>query len=459
MARERDAYLDNAKLLLIFLVITGHLLNRYRTDHPALFDLYNAIYLVHIPAFALISGYFARPLRSWSRLGSLARRLLVPFVVLQTAYTVLLVSLGQQPLSFELAVIYPQFTLWYLLSLFCWYGLLTGLTTLQGWLQRRLPRPQLRRLPRLESPVVALGLAISVGVAAGTIPLIGTRLSLCRTFVFFPFFLLGHLLERRHLVQLQTPGARLLGAGVLVGFLAYVQAIMPVQVEDWLFGSSSYADLGTTAALGSAMRLALYPLSLIGVLALLALVPTRRLRLTPLGSRTLYIFGLHGFGVELFVNRGLLDSWMAQGHYWLLPALAAAAVALLGNAAAISVARPVMELRLPASLRPLRALRRLAHGPKRAADPRSAEPRSADARSAGARWAGPRSAEPHPANARSADARSDQPQAARPQAARPQAARPQAARPQAGWTGSSWSRASWSGATWSDPESSWSRSR
>jgi len=269
----------------------------------------------------------------------MARRLLIPFAVMQAVFTVFMVSAGEQGLTLENAVIYPQFTLWYLLSLVCWYVMLTGM----DWLMRRrwLPFPSPFAFPVL--------LAVALGVGIGTIPDVGTRFSLCRTFTFFPFFVLGHALETRHLQRLQTLRARLLGGGLLALFALYIYLAMPVFVEDWLFGSTSYADLGTSALLGSATRLALYPVSLIGVLALLAVIPSRRLAVTSAGTRTLYIFLLHGLGVKVLSDSGLLDPWIAQGHYWLLPALAALTVATLGNAAVVSLARPLLELRRPST--------------------------------------------------------------------------------------------------------------
>ena len=57
---KRDAYFDNAKLFLMILVVFGHFLQPFVNDHPLYDDLYYFIFTFHMPAFILISGYFAK---------------------------------------------------------------------------------------------------------------------------------------------------------------------------------------------------------------------------------------------------------------------------------------------------------------------------------------------------------------------------------------------------------------
>lgn len=60
MAKQREFYFDNARLYLIILVVFGHLLRSYIGENPFLYALYMFIYSFHMPAFVLISGYFAK---------------------------------------------------------------------------------------------------------------------------------------------------------------------------------------------------------------------------------------------------------------------------------------------------------------------------------------------------------------------------------------------------------------
>lgn len=56
MTSHRSSYWDNAKGILIFLVLIGHFIMTYR-PLKAIFD---SIYLFHMPAFLFISGLFSK---------------------------------------------------------------------------------------------------------------------------------------------------------------------------------------------------------------------------------------------------------------------------------------------------------------------------------------------------------------------------------------------------------------
>jgi fucose 4-O-acetylase-like acetyltransferase len=309
-----------------------------------LFDLYNAIYFFHIPAFALVSGYLARPERSWPQLGTLATRLLIPYVVLQVLYTVYCVWFDGQALGW-CQLVYPQFSLWYLLSLFFWHALLVPLSPLR--------------------PGHALAVAFCLGLGVTAIPAVGTLLSVSRTFVFLPFFVLGYEIAATGVQWPRIRGGRIL-AGALLGLLViHVFVRMPVDVEDWLLGSSSNADLSAALGEGLALRALLYPVCLLMVLIFFALVPHRRLPVTRLGERTLYVFAFHGFALKLLGSTGWLRSWIARGHYWIFGVVTLGLITLLANKRATTLLSPLLEARPLRRLvtAPLAAMRgALAHG-------------------------------------------------------------------------------------------------
>ncbi|WP_332694487.1 IS200/IS605 family transposase [Halalkalibacter lacteus] len=58
--RERNPYFDNAKAVLIFLVVLGHILSEFLHEDQLVSSVYLFIYLFHMPAFVLIAGYFAK---------------------------------------------------------------------------------------------------------------------------------------------------------------------------------------------------------------------------------------------------------------------------------------------------------------------------------------------------------------------------------------------------------------
>src|SRR4029077_11373781 len=54
-AKERDSVIDNARFILIVLVVLGHFLTTMQGS-PALDVLYAWIYMFHMPAFVFLSG-------------------------------------------------------------------------------------------------------------------------------------------------------------------------------------------------------------------------------------------------------------------------------------------------------------------------------------------------------------------------------------------------------------------
>lgn len=55
---KRTVYFDNAKAILIYFVVLGHLLSGYLLENEYVDTFYLVIYLFHMPAFILIAGHF-----------------------------------------------------------------------------------------------------------------------------------------------------------------------------------------------------------------------------------------------------------------------------------------------------------------------------------------------------------------------------------------------------------------
>ena len=121
----RDHQFDNIRLILIFFVIFGHLIEYFAAGGI----LYRWIYSFHMPVFIFVSGYFAKfdPKK-------IVCNILVPYVLLQILYTAFdRLLYGNAP--FRLQFTTPYWLLWYLLSLFCYY-LLLPLILLHGFFVR-----------------------------------------------------------------------------------------------------------------------------------------------------------------------------------------------------------------------------------------------------------------------------------------------------------------------------------
>ncbi|MED4312880.1 acyltransferase family protein [Heyndrickxia coagulans] len=176
-AAKRNSYFDNAKFILIYLVVLGHLISPFKTEDNFLFTLYTVIFLFHMPAFILISGYFSKGYRNKGHISKSFKKILVPYFIFQCIYSVYYYYTGEES-HLTVNFLEPHWTLWFLLSLFFWNLMLHLFARFHFF---------------------GLAAAAALGIGIGYWDEAGSFLSLSRTFVFFPYFLLGFLLEGRHL--------------------------------------------------------------------------------------------------------------------------------------------------------------------------------------------------------------------------------------------------------------------
>lgn len=277
----RDPLFDNARLVLIAMVVTAHVirLNLYEVGWAR--ALYAWLLVFMMPAFTLIAGHLSSATMSVARLKSLVRRLVVPYLVFELLYTAAH-AVGGRSEGFVLDLLTPTWVLWFLVTLFWW--------------RLSLPLVMKTRQPLL--------VAVAIGVAGGFLPGPVYVLALTRAMVFYPFFVLGHLMAVGQPVR-RLRARPLANVAVLGAAGAFAAAFLTGPGELWLHGTQPYANMGASAALGPVVRLAYYGGVGLTVASFLALVPSRRMRLTAMGERTLYPYMLHGLvllSLEPFVT-------------------------------------------------------------------------------------------------------------------------------------------------------------
>lgn len=74
--KDRDYFFDNARAILIFLVVLGHMIQPYTSESKYILALYLVIYSFHMPTFLFISGYFAKHLDKPNYLENVAKNCL-----------------------------------------------------------------------------------------------------------------------------------------------------------------------------------------------------------------------------------------------------------------------------------------------------------------------------------------------------------------------------------------------
>lgn len=324
----RVAVWDNARFVLILLVVVAHAVSTVRTHTSLGYGLYTFIYLFHMPAMIALSGLFSKADATPKTVRSTAG-LLITWVTWEVIWAFIHLFASGRGLP-ESWLVAPAWTLWFLLTL----------------VTMRILLPYIVRLrhPLIFSVVLAL--------LAGLSPVIGTQFSASRTLCFLPFFVAGWLVTNRGWLKgqwfTQPDRSTRTIAALLLGVIAVTVAVLaPLRkewrIDTWLVWRDDYAWLFSHAPImgweptewwaiavgGAGVRLGFLAIAAAMTLALLILVPRGHSIITGWGTRTLYVYLLHGPIIAL-----LRSSGAAQ---WFGDFGSAGVLMLVGVGAAITV--------------------------------------------------------------------------------------------------------------------------
>lgn len=313
--RRRVPFWDNARYACIVLVVLGHAIQRLSYDSDIAAALYLTLYAFHMPAFAIISGYFSKsgsPTKT--QMARIVTDILIPYLIFELLWTLTKwIVEGQATVN----VTQPSWTLWFLLAL--------------GIFRLVLPYLALLRWPLLWTVVISIG--------AGYLPNVDSTFSLSRTLGLLPFFALGWWMREHDVVaRLQLLDFRpwwIRGAAIVVlgttGWAAWnwLPLWQAVELRRWFFYEDSYADLGGEQWWAGGVRLALIALALILSASFFVLIPRATYWWTTFGQYTMYVYLLHSFVLYPFRETGVLRD-LEPTWLWLpLVAVLSVVVALL----------------------------------------------------------------------------------------------------------------------------------
>lgn len=281
---KEDFLFDNYKLFLVAIVVLGHFLQPNYTNNPFLYNLKWLIYSFHVPAFVFISGYFSKREKP---LLLLVRSILVPYLILEVLYYFYYIYFLH--IETKLYLLYPKFSLWYLLCLFVW----------------RMVTPYFKRLP------YHLILAFVLGLLIGLSSIKSNFLSIPRMLVFYPFFLMGHNTTREQLtsirIRLKKKTASL---ALLICFtIVLIVANFSNTSVKALYGRYNYNYLEQKPIAGIAFRLLFYLLGTVITLLLFCLMSEKSYFFSKWGYDTMPVYIGHGYVYNYFKDETL---WLAN---------------------------------------------------------------------------------------------------------------------------------------------------
>ena len=269
----RDPWLDNAKMLLVTLVVVGHSWTLLPTS-TVTSHFYDFLYVWHIPAFVFVTGYLSQKFAyNRTRMWQLVRTVVVPYLIFEAALALFRIYIGGE----ELQDLFkdPHWPMWYLAALFFW----------------RLLTPIFR--PLWGGVVVAIGISLVAGIYAGN------TLDIARVLGLLPFFVLGLKATPERLEMLRRTPVQAAAVVVFVGLWVLTTWTDVWASTEWLYYRSRYDDMGYADDLRALLTRALVlTLGALGAAAFLSLVPRVSGWFTRMGAATLVVYLFHGFVVK-----------------------------------------------------------------------------------------------------------------------------------------------------------------
>ena len=331
-------------MALVMLVVLGHswtLLPVFASDagsdaaHTIDKWLYYFLYLWHIPAFVLVTGYLSKSF-TWSRkrLGSLVRTVAVPYVIFEGLLVAYRHYVGG--VEFERIWTNPHWPMWYLAALFFW----------------RLLTPIFLRMPA--KVVVAVAISLVAGLYATD------TFDNARILGLLPFFVLGLKMHEGHWALLRTRRARWYGAATMLVLFVGAWYADHWGSTEWLYYRSRYDALDPDNLRAITIRMILLIVGVGGALAFFTLVPRIRGWFSAMGAATLVVYLYHGFFV-LSAEFAGFKPWAAD--HW---PLSLVLVSVLAPLLALLLAWAPVANRLNWLVDPIGTVNRLrsAHSPR-----------------------------------------------------------------------------------------------
>lgn len=328
--KQRVPFWDNARFLCVALVVIGHGVQRLTADSDNALIVYLFIYAFHMPAFAIISGYFSRPDPPTDRqMMKVITDILLPYVIMESIWTFVQFLVegkrGFNPTE-------PSWTLWFLLAL--------------GIFRLVLPYLALIRYPLL--------LAVIFSVSVGYFTNVDSTFSLSRAIGILPFFVIGWkarewgLVERWRTVATHGWPIRAIAVAVLGAWLAVVVTNIrlwrEIDLRFWFFYDDSYSALGDAEWWSGFVRLGLIALAIVLTAAFFVLIPRGETWVTGFGASTMYVYLLHSFVLYPLRETGVLRGEHTSAVWLVSVILACIAISIaLSSPLVHKLFRPIVE--------------------------------------------------------------------------------------------------------------------
>ena len=282
---KRIAYFDNAKGILIIFIVLAHVLSLCSNYYNYSDDFFKFATLFMLQGFFIISAYFSSKSKRSKR--ERIKSLLKTYLIWQTIITIYYAFI-LHIINFNVNYLIPRYTLWFLITMMTY--------TLTDFILEKV------------NYKVMIPLSFIIGLISGFIPIFGETLSLSRTFVFFPFYVIGYYSKDLDLFN-KIKQSNIKKSTIIISIIILIVTlcfddILSIKI---LKGKYNYFDIDSiTPIIAFLQRLLFYGLSLIVTTSFLNLVQVKESFLTKLGRNTLYIYLTQGMILKTFITEKIL---------------------------------------------------------------------------------------------------------------------------------------------------------
>lgn len=275
---KRDYLFDNLKALLIFLVVLGHCIGAYVYKSNLLKSLYFFIYLFHMPLFVFISGYYSKNIEKCKK--NAVNNIAIPYIIFNTIWYIF-ISMMTKGIVFSFAN--PGWTLWYLLSLFCW-------------------RISLKYLIKIK---YIIPISIIGSILVGCIDIY--EFSISRTIALLPFFLLGYYCDKNTIDNIKKIKSRYCYLALIMIFLAsfYIAHRFNIDVS-FLHNSEAYSYFNLNICIGMLFRAILFITATILSISIINIISSKKTRYSQIGKNSLTVYLLHIYPIKILLHEFIM---------------------------------------------------------------------------------------------------------------------------------------------------------
>lgn len=289
--KGRLYFYDNAKFILIFLVVLAHATSDFKSGGPAYqaFQyMWRVINTLHMPCLIFISGFFAKKYIRPDGSINIQRPFTYIMYYLAAQITVGAFEVFVLKLSIPKSILNPRSSLWFLVCLIWWYILL----------------PLIDKI----DPAKMMVIAVLAGLLIGYDQKVSNFMAISRVITHFPFFLFGYYVTGEQMQKLTTKKAKLislpvavlsLGSLVLSLYLFSSSGPLDFNINSFITCDKSYFTIfkksDVSAVFWALPRVWFYACAAALSYCFLVWVPKKKNIFTRFGARTLAVYILHRY--------------------------------------------------------------------------------------------------------------------------------------------------------------------